>query len=183
MAPGGAGGDFLWAFLYTGAFRMPGGLGFIAFLFWLWLLFWKVLICEVWEVEAGIYVAVESVYGDGPGVGFSPAFEGGVGAGLVVYDLLLYEMDEGPVVTELWGTAFSCLLVIIILLGDIGGILLMIYKVFVCMPIAATVELVVDGGETATDIAGKRRICPGGTGGAFGLLHGGGDEITDAVIA
>lgn len=155
MAPGGTGGDFRWTLLYTGALGVSGGLGFGLTLFWFWLLFWKVLICEVWEVEAGIYVAVECVYGDGPGVGFGPAFQGGVWAGLMVDNLVLYEVNEGPVVAEFRRSAFGGLLIIVILLSDIGGIAPMVYEVFVCMPIAATIKLVVDGGQTTTDIASE----------------------------
>lgn len=99
MTPGGAGGNFRWTFLYAGAFRMSGGFGFGVILLLLWLLLWKVLIREIWKVEARIYVAVKSIYRDRPGVGFGPAFQGGVWTGLMVYDLVLYEADELPVVT------------------------------------------------------------------------------------
>ena len=73
----------------------------------------------------------------------------------LVNDLVLYEVNEGPVVAEFRWSAFGGLLIIVILLSDIGGITPMVYEVFICMPITATIKLVVDGGQTTTDIVSE----------------------------
>ena len=138
---------------------MSGGPGFGVIFLLFWLLLWKVLIREVWEIKAGIYVAVKGIYRNRPGVGFGPAFQGGVWAGLMIENLVLYEADEVPIVAELWWSAFGGLFVVVILLSDISGIAPMVYEVFACMPIAATIELIIDGGQTTSDIACKLFFC------------------------